>query len=51
VIKANSDYEEALMPRTVHFEIQASQPQALIDFYSTLFGWTMNTPTAKALGL
>lgn len=28
------------MPRTVHFEIHASQPQALIDFYSGLFGWT-----------
>lgn len=28
------------MSRTVHFEIQASKPQALIDFYSTLFGWT-----------
>lgn len=27
------------MPRTVHFEIQASQPQRLIDFYSALFGW------------
>ena len=27
------------MSRTVHFEIQASKPQALIDFYSTLFGW------------
>lgn len=28
------------MSRTVHFEIQASQPQALIDFYGSLFGWT-----------
>ena len=24
----------------VHFEIHASQPQALIDFYGELFGWT-----------
>lgn len=24
----------------VHFEIHASEPQALIDFYSQLFGWT-----------
>lgn len=24
----------------VHFEIHASQPQELIDFYSTLFDWT-----------
>jgi uncharacterized protein len=23
----------------VHFEIQASEPQQLIDFYSELFGW------------
>jgi predicted enzyme related to lactoylglutathione lyase len=32
--------KEISMPRTVHFEIQASQPQTLINFYSTLFGWT-----------
>ena len=24
----------------VHFEIQASQPQPLMDFYSGLFGWS-----------
>lgn len=24
----------------VHFEIHASEPQTLIDFYSRLFGWT-----------
>jgi predicted enzyme related to lactoylglutathione lyase len=30
------------MGRPVHFEIQASQPQALIDFYSSLFGWSFN---------
>ncbi|SDT30496.1 VOC family protein [Microterricola viridarii] len=24
----------------VHFEIHASEPQRLIDFYSSLFGWT-----------
>ncbi|GAA4398587.1 VOC family protein [Fodinibacter luteus] len=24
----------------VHFEIHASEPQALIDFYGDLFGWT-----------
>ena len=24
----------------VHFEIHASKPQALIDFYGALFGWT-----------
>lgn len=27
------------MPRPVHFEIHASNPQRLIDFYSGLFGW------------
>ena len=30
------------MSRAVHFEIQASNPQALIDFYSGLFGWSFN---------
>lgn len=28
------------MPRVVHFEIHASEPQRLIDFYGGLFGWT-----------
>lgn len=28
------------MSRVVHFEIQASQPQTLIDIYSGLFGWS-----------
>ena len=26
----------------VHFEIHASEPQTLIDFYSGLLGWTFN---------
>jgi predicted enzyme related to lactoylglutathione lyase len=30
------------MSRPIHFEIQASNPQALIDFYSGLFGWSFN---------
>jgi len=30
------------MPRAVHFEIQASDPQALIDYYTGLFGWSFN---------
>jgi uncharacterized protein len=30
------------MSRPMHFEIQASNPQALIDFYSALFGWSFN---------
>lgn len=28
------------MPRPVHFEIRAGDPQALRDFYSEVFGWT-----------
>ncbi len=32
------------MPRVVHFEIHATEPEALIDFYARLFGWTF-TPT------
>lgn len=27
------------MPRIIHFEIQAAQPDRLITFYSSLFGW------------
>lgn len=27
------------MSRIVHFEIHASQPQVLIDFYTSLFAW------------
>jgi hypothetical protein len=30
------------MTRAVHFEIHASNPQALIAFYSSLFGWSFN---------
>ncbi len=30
------------MARAVHFEIHASQPQVLIDFYAGLFGWSFN---------
>ena len=30
------------MARAVHFEIHASKPQQLIDFYVGLFGWTFN---------
>jgi predicted enzyme related to lactoylglutathione lyase len=28
--------------RPMHFEIQASDPAALMDFYSALFGWSFN---------
>ena len=30
------------MSRVMHFEIHASQPQALIDYYTALFGWTIS---------
>jgi predicted enzyme related to lactoylglutathione lyase len=30
------------MPRVVHFEIHATDPDALIAFYSGLFGWTFS---------
>jgi hypothetical protein len=30
------------MSRAVHFEIQASDPQALIAYYTALFGWSFN---------
>jgi uncharacterized protein len=29
------------MARIVHFEIQASEPQALADFYTQLLGWSI----------
>ncbi len=28
------------MSRPVHFEIHATNPQSLIDFYTSLFGWS-----------
>jgi predicted enzyme related to lactoylglutathione lyase len=28
------------MPRPVHFEIHAADPQAAVSFYSALFGWS-----------
>ncbi|WP_431476116.1 VOC family protein [Massilia eburnea] len=30
------------MGRAVHFEIQASEPQALIDFYGKMFDWSFS---------
>ncbi|MDL2356367.1 MAG: VOC family protein [Pseudomonadota bacterium] len=30
------------MSRPMHFEIQATDPQALIGFYSSLFGWSFH---------
>jgi predicted enzyme related to lactoylglutathione lyase len=34
--------KEDLMSRAVHFEIQASNPERLMDFYTALFGWSFN---------
>ena len=28
------------MPRVVHFEIHAGDPERAVNFYQTLFGWT-----------
>ncbi|MFO0963854.1 MAG: VOC family protein [Phycisphaerales bacterium] len=28
------------MSRVIHFEIHATHPQALVDFYGALFGWS-----------
>lgn len=30
------------MPRPIHFEIQADDPQRAIAFYQSLFGWTFS---------
>ena len=30
------------MPRVVHFEIHAEQPQRAIGFYESTFGWKFN---------
>ena len=30
------------MGRVVHFEIHASKPEVLVEFYSALFGWSFN---------
>ena len=39
----NGDFPEriALMPRPIHFEIPADNPERLIAFYQTVFGWTL----------
>jgi predicted enzyme related to lactoylglutathione lyase len=30
-----------MMPRPIHFEIPADNPQRAVDFYSKVFGWTI----------
>ncbi|MEW6141827.1 MAG: VOC family protein [Chloroflexota bacterium] len=31
------------MPRVVHFEIHADQPERAVKFYSSVFGWKIDT--------
>lgn len=30
------------MPRVIHFEVSADDPQTIADFYSEVFGWTIS---------
>jgi predicted enzyme related to lactoylglutathione lyase len=34
--------EDRRMPRPIHFEIPAENPQRAIDFYTKVFGWKFN---------
>lgn len=34
--------EENSMPRVVHFEIHADDPQRAVNFYQSVFGWQIN---------
>jgi len=40
------EHEEATMSRVIHFEIHASKPEALIDFYTALLGWSLTKQEA-----
>ena len=33
------------MPRPIHFEIHAGDPQRAISFYNQVFGWTFSHDT------
>ena len=35
------------MPRVIHYEIHASEPESLIAFYSGLFGWSFPSGTGR----
>ena len=40
------------MPRVIHFEIHASDPEALMGFYPGLLGWSfVKDPDGNILGL
>lgn len=30
------------MPRVIHFELQADQPERAVNFYKTVFGWKID---------
>ncbi len=30
------------MPRVIHFELQADQPERAVDFYKSVFGWKID---------
>ena len=38
------------MPRVVHFEIHATEPELLIAFYSGLLGWTFTQSRGRSTG-
>ena len=38
------------MPRPIHFEIHADDPQRAIAFYTGVFGWTVNQGPPEAGG-
>jgi uncharacterized protein len=35
------------MPRVVHFEIHAADPDRLVAFYEAVFGWTLKRSTGS----
>ena len=42
--------QERAMSRVMHFEIHASDPQRLADFYSGLLGWTFGSGARRTTG-
>lgn len=36
------------MPRVIHFEISAENPESIADFYRELFGWTITKKQSGA---
>jgi predicted enzyme related to lactoylglutathione lyase len=48
--RAGETLRERVMPRPIHFEIHAEDPQRAIGFYQALLGWTF-TPFGDAYHL